>query len=187
MAKQKMHINNLPVEILEQIFRSIPLKDASNIMRVNKQWYQEYRAVIYRQKDAKFEEILYSSWDDWFLSPDLIPDYNWSNFLISKLRNFCDNFDIFYLGPKLQDIYKSLKQESEKIYKEKDEIDKLLAIYEASYDFEGWFPDWLWEGMHKNNRQKSAINYGNMNRVRKFIVMLSEWTIENFVQSLELP
>ena len=56
-----MHINNLPVEILEQVFESILLKNASNIMRVNKQWYQEYRAIIYRQKDAMFEEILYSS------------------------------------------------------------------------------------------------------------------------------
>ena len=37
-----MHINNLPVEILEQVFKSIPLKDASNIMHINKQWYQEY-------------------------------------------------------------------------------------------------------------------------------------------------
>jgi hypothetical protein len=42
MAKQKMHINNLPVEIFEQIFEFIPLKDASNVMRINKQWYQEY-------------------------------------------------------------------------------------------------------------------------------------------------
>jgi hypothetical protein len=187
MAKQKMHhINNLLIEILEQIFRSIPLKDASNIMRVNKQWYQEYRAVIYRQKDAKFEEILYSSWDDWN-----VKDFDWKldlySLALAKLRNFCDNFDIFYLGPKLWNIYESLKQESKKIDKERDEIDKLLAIYEASYDFEGWFPEWLWEDMHKNNRQKYAINYGNMNRVSKLIVKLRGWTIESFVQSLELP
>ena len=182
-----MHINNLPVEILEQVFESIPLKDASNIMRVNKQWYQEYRAVIYRQKDVMFEEILYSSWDEWNVSPNLIPNYNYYNFLISKLRSFCDNFDIFYLRLKLQDIYKPLEIESKKIDKEREEIDKLMADYEASPDFEGWFPDWLWEGMHKNNHHKSVINYGNIGRVVKLRERLRDWTIENFVQSLELP
>jgi hypothetical protein len=183
-----MHINNLPVEILEQVFESIPLKDASNIMHVNKQWYQEYRAVIYRQRDVMFEKILYSSWDEWNISPDLIPSYNYYDFLISKLRNFCDNFDIFYLGPKLQDIYESLEMESKKIDKEREEIDKLLTDYEASPDFEGWFPDWwLWEGMHKNNRYKSAINCGNICQVVTLIERLKDWTTENFVQSLELP
>jgi hypothetical protein len=181
-----MHINNLPVEIFEQIFEFIPLKDASNVMRVNKQWYQEYRETIYRQKDTKFKEILYSSRDDWFIPPDLIPAYIFSNFLISKLRSFCDNFDIFYLGPKLQDIYDSLMLESKEIYKEREEIDKLLASYKASADFEGWFPKWLWKDMHQNNHRKYVVNYRNISRVVGLKERLSKWTIENFAQSLGL-
>src|SRR4051812_26471228 len=181
-----MHINNLLVEIFEQIFEFIPLKDASNVMRVNKQWYQEYREIIYRQKDAKFKEILYTSRNDWDVSSGLIPAYIFCNFLISKLRSFCDNFDIFYLGPKLQDIYDSLMLESKEIYRERERIDRLLASYEASSDFEGWFPNWLWEGMHKNNYQKYVINYGNISRVVGLREKLSEWTIENFAQSLGL-
>jgi len=138
-----MHINNLPVEILEQVFESIPLKDASNIIRVNKQWYQEYRAVIYRQKDAMFEEILYSFWDEWNISPNLIPNYNYYDFLISKLCSFCNNFDIFYLGLKLQNIHESLEIESKKIIAEHNRITKLMKDYEASFEYDGWFPDWL--------------------------------------------
>jgi len=159
-----MHINNLPVEILEQVFESIPLKDASNIICVNKQWYQEYRAVIYRQKDAMFEEILYSSWDEWNVSPNLIPNYNYYDFLISKLHSFCDNFDIFYLEPKLQDIYESLEIESKKITAERNRITKLMKDYEASFEYDGWFPDWLWK-LYKDNPWKSGINYINISRV----------------------
>ena len=181
-----MHINNLPVEILEQVFESIPLKDASNIMRVNKQWYQEYRAVLYKQKDVMFEEILYSSWDEWNVSPNLIPNYNYYDFLISKLRSFCDNFNIFYLGLKLQDIYESLEIELKKITAERNRITKLMKDYEASFEYDGWFPDWLWKS-YKDSPWKSGINYINISRVVKLRERLRDWTIENFVQSLELP
>ena len=44
-----MHINNLPAELFSEILEYIPLKDASAIMQINRQWYQEYRGVIYRQ------------------------------------------------------------------------------------------------------------------------------------------
>ena len=37
-----MHINNLPVELFSEILKYIPLKDASAIMKVSKQWYWEY-------------------------------------------------------------------------------------------------------------------------------------------------
>jgi len=48
-----MHINNLPAELFSEILEYIPLKDASAIMQVNRQWYQEYRGIIYRQFDNK--------------------------------------------------------------------------------------------------------------------------------------
>jgi hypothetical protein len=76
--------------------------------------------------------------------------------------------------------------ESKEIYRERERIDRLLASYEASSDFEGWFPNWLWEGMHKNNHRKYVINYGNTSRVVGLREKLSEWTIENFAQSLRL-
>ena len=40
------------------------------------------------------------------------------------------------------------------IDKEREVIDNLLTHYEKSPDFEGLFPEWLWE-RHKNNRQAS--------------------------------
>ena len=43
------------------------------------------------------------------------------------------------------------------IDKERKVIDNLLIHYEASPDFEGLFPEWLWE-KHKNNRWKSGEN-----------------------------
>ena len=50
------------------------------------------------------------------------------------------------------------------IDKERKVIDNLLMHYEASPDFEGLFPDWLWE-RHKNNRQVSAENCRRKNLV----------------------
>ena len=59
-----MHINNLPAELFSEILEYILLKDASAIMQVNRQWYQEYRGIIYIQFDAKLEELLYSHWSE---------------------------------------------------------------------------------------------------------------------------
>ena len=59
-----MHINNLPAELFSEILEYISLKDASTIMLVNEQWYREYREIIYRQREAKLEELLYSHWSD---------------------------------------------------------------------------------------------------------------------------
>ena len=43
------------------------------------------------------------------------------------------------------------------IDKEKEVIENLLTHYEKSPDFEGLFPDWLWE-RYKNNMHASAEN-----------------------------
>ena len=48
------------------------------------------------------------------------------------------------------------------IDKEREVIDNLLTYYEKSPDFEGLFPEWLWE-RHKNNRQASAENCRHIN------------------------
>ena len=50
------------------------------------------------------------------------------------------------------------------IDKEREVIDKLLNHYEASPDFEGLFPEWLWE-KHKNNRWESGENVRRMNLI----------------------
>ena len=157
-----MHINNLPAELFSEIFEYVPLKDASAIMKVSKQWYWEYRGVIYIQRDAKLEELLYSHWSDWNIPLKLVVYFNWHEFLLDKLNSFCDAFDIPYSRCRLEDIYDSLILEMKNIDKERNVINDLLAYYEKSPDFEGLFPDWLWE-RHKNNRCASGENCRRMN------------------------
>jgi hypothetical protein len=160
-----MHINNLPTEVFVQILEHIPLKDASAVMRVNKEWYQEYRAIIQKQEYAKFEEILYSSWTEWNIPIRLLPYHNWHKFLLDKLISFHENFGTqFSLMEYLVSYYKSLKLEMMKIDKEREVIDNLLKHYEASPDFEGWFPEWLWN-RHKNCRWNSGTNIQRFNLV----------------------
>ena len=59
-----MHISDIPIELVKEVLEYIPLRNASKIMLVNKEWYREYRAIIYNQRDAKFKELLYSQWWD---------------------------------------------------------------------------------------------------------------------------
>ena len=157
-----MHINNLPAELFLEIFEYVPLKDASAIMKVSKQWYQEYRGVIFRQRDAKLEELLYSHWSDWIIPLRLVVYFNWHEFLLDKLDSFCGAFNIFYLRCRLEDIYDSLILEMKNIDKERNVINDLLAYYGETPDFEGLFPDWLWE-RHKNNRYASGKNFRRVN------------------------
>ena len=157
-----MHINNLPAELFSEILEYVPLKDASAIMKVSKQWYWEYRGVIYRQRDAKLEELLYSHWCDWNIPLKLVVYFNWHEFLLDKLNSFCKNFDRHCLERRLQYVYDSLRIDMVDIDKERKVIDNLLMHYEASPDFEGLFPDWLWE-RHKNNRYASGENFRRVN------------------------
>ena len=55
-----MSINTIPTELFTKVLNYIPLKDAISIMLVNREWNQEYQAVIYSQYDVKFKELLYS-------------------------------------------------------------------------------------------------------------------------------
>ena len=36
---KKMHISNIPIELFKEILEYIPLRNASEIMLVNKEWY----------------------------------------------------------------------------------------------------------------------------------------------------
>ena len=157
-----MHINNLPAELFSEILEYIPLKDASAIMQVNRQWYQEYRGDIYRQCEAKLEELLYSHWSDWNIPLRLVVYFNWHDFLLDKLNSFCKNFDRYSLKRRLHYIYDSSRIDMVDIDKKREVIDNLLTHYEKSPDFEELFPEWLWE-RHKNNRQASAENCRHIN------------------------
>src|ERR1044071_1499982 len=168
-----MHINNLPAELFSEILESIPLKDASTIMQVNRQWYREYRGTIYRQREAKFEELLYSHWSDWGIPLRLVAYFNWHDFLLDKLSSFCKNFDRHCLERRLQYVYDSLRIDMVGIDKERKVIDNLLMHYEASPDFEGLFPDWLWE-RHKNSMYTSGENIRHKNLVYVLIKKLRE-------------
>ena len=134
----------------------------NNLIKVSKQWYQEYRGVIYRQRDAKLEELLYSHWSDWNILFKLVLYFNWHEFLLDKLNSFCKNFDKHCLERRLQYVYDSLRIDMVDIDKERKVIDNLLMYYEASSDFEGLFPDWLWE-RHKNNMCASGKNCRRLN------------------------
>ena len=85
-------------------------------------------------------------------------------FLIDKLYSFCMNFGNSILRIRLREIYDSLKKELEKADKKREVIDKLLAHYEAQSDFEGWFPQQLWD-RHKNTNYNSGAVVLKMNRV----------------------
>ena len=157
-----MHINNLPAELFSEILEYIPFKDAINIMIVNKQWYQEYRGVIYREYNIKFEELLYSHWSDWNIPLRLVVYFNWHGFLLDKLNSFCKNFDIHSLRRRLHYVYDSLRIDMVDMDKEREVINNLLIHYEKSPDFEGLFPEWLWE-RHKNNMHASGENCRRLN------------------------
>ena len=159
-----MHINNLPAELFSEILKYVPFKDASAILKVNKQWYREYRGVIYREYNIKFEELLYSHWSDWNIPLRLVVYFNWHDFLLDKLNSFCKKFDRHCLERRLRYVYDSLRIDMVDIDKEREVIDNLLIHYEKSPDFEGLFPDWLWE-RHKNNRQASGENIRRKNLV----------------------
>ena len=178
-----MHISNIPIKLFKKILEYIPLRNASEIMLVNKEWYREYRAIIYNQRDAKFEELLYSQQSDWknISAP-------WDEFILRKLYSYCDNFDIFYLRPKLLEIYESLDLKLKKLNKKREATNKLMAHYEASPDFEGWFPDWLWK-QHKEPRWDSIPVILHKGHVLAVISVLKEtikqaWFHEMYGQSL---
>ena len=169
-----MHINNLPAELFSEILEYIPLKDASAIMQVNRQWYREYRRTIYRQLEAKFEELLYSHWSDWGNVPlRLVVYFNWHDFLLDKLSSFCKNFDRHCLERKLRYVYDSLRINMIGIDKERKVIDNLLMHYEASSDFKEPFPDWLLE-RHRKNLTMSGENMRRKTLVYIFIEKLRE-------------
>ena len=99
------------------------MKDASAIMQVNRQWYQEYREVIYRQCDAKLDELLYSHWSDWNISLRLIMYFDWHDFLLDKLNSFCKNFHRYCLECRLRYVYDFLRIDMVDIDKESEAID----------------------------------------------------------------
>jgi hypothetical protein len=137
-----MSINTIPTELFTKVLNYIPLKDAISIMLVNREWNQEYRAVIYSQYDVKFKELLHSHWSDWNISVRMVRHLYWHRFLADKLYSFSKSFGMNILE-ELKRINNSLEIESHKLAKEEKVIKDLLDCYEASPDFKGWFPEWL--------------------------------------------
>src|SRR5436190_160542 len=103
-----MSISNLPTELLVNILEYVPIRNAMNVILVNKEWHQEYLGMLVRHN--------------------------------------------------LLETLKELKAEKKEIARERIVIDKLFKHYGEDPSFEGLFPDWLWEGKHKNNRYKSQHN-----------------------------
>ena len=165
-----MSINTIPTELLTKVLNYIPLKDAISIMLVNKEWNQEYRAVIYSQYDVKFKELLHSHWSDWNISVRMVCHLCWHHFLVDKLYSFSKSFGMNILE-ELKRINNSLEIESHKLAKEEKVINDLLDRYEASPDFEGWFPEWLWERRQKNCYD-STIYSGNKHIANNILAIL---------------
>ena len=63
--------------------------------------------------------------------------------------------------------------EAKEIIKKAEEISKLLRHYENSSDFEGWYPDWLWE-RRKKCFTKLAVCNGNILHIEKLMLILQK-------------
>jgi hypothetical protein len=147
-----MSINTIPSELFTKILRYIPLKSASSILRVNKEWNREYKGVINQDIHIIFEELA-------FRNPSyLLPYYyHWPgfkhNFIASKLISFGNAFNLNILI-ELYNIKNRLIIEIKKIDKDRKEIETLMDNYP-----DGWYPNELWKRHKQNhgsysNRQK---------------------------------
>jgi hypothetical protein len=150
-----MHINNIPAELFAQILDYIPLKNALDIMLVNKTWHTHYHALLRRQSKKRFEEILFSEPDSnqQFLFLYQTETY-WNRIIADKLFSFCHVFDNIYIYMRFKDIRATLEKEIKDSGRQ--EVDRLMAEYEASPDFDPWYPDWLWK-LHKNTPYRNDI------------------------------
>src|SRR4051794_32810468 len=108
-----MHINNLPTEIFIQILEKTSFEDIGKVMRVNKRWYRESRAMVQKRDHAIFEILLTTNYDTNYI-------------LIDVLRSFCINFNLD-LEKKLWELHDYLRDQREKIKKEEAVIDNLLS------------------------------------------------------------
>jgi hypothetical protein len=130
-----MHINSLPVELFVQILNHVSSGDDINVMLVNRMWYREYQALIRRQAQARFEEILFSSIQQ--------------KFIVNKLSSFCGVFNDMGIYARFLKTRTALEKEMEEKDKDRMEVDRLMDEFEKSLEYDSWFPDWLWK-MHKN-------------------------------------
>jgi hypothetical protein len=138
-----MHINSLPVELFVQILDCVPLRDAMDIMLVNKAWYKEYKALLRRQSKARFKEILFSEFGQTLIFYQRLSD--WDRCIANKLLNFCKVFDNIYIYMRFKEIRATLEKEMKEKDWERIEVDRLMAEFEASPEYDGWYPNWLWE------------------------------------------
>jgi hypothetical protein len=167
-----MSINTIPTELFEKILNYVPLRDARSIMLVDKEWYQVYQNLIRIQRQGIFEELLHSHFSDWNISVRMIIHLRWEPFLLDKLDSFCKRFNMSSVLSELNTIRSRLETEVVEIFKEAEVITKLLEQYEASSDFEGWYPDWLWK-RRKKNRTNLAICVGNINHIKVLMPILA--------------
>ena len=151
-----MHINSLPVELFAQILNHVSSGDDMSVMLVNRTWYREYRALIGRQSQARFEEMLFSNTWDWKVRHQNI--FYWRRFLANKLCSFCKTFD----DKKIYVRFLNTRIALEKEMKERDgdrlEVNRLMDEFEKSSEYDGWFPDWLWK-RHKNTIYRTGCKW----------------------------
>src|SRR3984957_18051662 len=166
-----MSINTIPSELFEKILNYVPLRDAISIMLVDKEWCQVYQSLICRQRQGIFEELLHTHFSDWNISVRMIIDLQWHDFLLDKLDSFCERFNMSLVIAELHIINSRYDTEAKEITKEAKEISKLLRHYENSSDFEGWYPDWLWERCKKCFTKLVVCN-GNILHIEKLMHIL---------------
>ena len=147
-----MHINSLPVELFVQILNHVSFADDMSIMLVSKTWYGEYQALIKRQAQARFEEILFSERWDWkrYGVPGHCRNiFYYHSFIANKLFSFCRVFNDTMIYARLLKTQNALRKELIEKDKDRMEVDRLMDEFEKSLEYDSWFPDWLWE-KHKN-------------------------------------
>ena len=121
-----MSINKVPTEVFAEILMHIPVRDASSVLRVNKEWYREYRYIVKQNFNIIFEAILYSDCNYWNISNITSHQYigwkssyfRWDTFIRNKVVNLCRTFDI-NLETKLRNTLQLLRDEEKKLLTEK--------------------------------------------------------------------
>ena len=124
-----MSINTIPTEIFVKILENVPIKDASSVLRVNREWNNVYKYIL--QRDEVFELILYTDYENW----EIFHSKTNAKYLKRKVINFCKAFGINH-RLKLRKTLKLLNDESLKVdellkdKKDKDFKKNLMKLHD---------------------------------------------------------
>ncbi|RHZ75451.1 hypothetical protein Glove_213g67 [Diversispora epigaea] len=161
-----MSINTIPSELFTEILCYIPLESVSSILRVNKEWNQEYKRIIYQDIHMIFEELIFKNMKSFeeFVYWTQVNYY----LTIRNLINFGIAFN-FNILIELHNIKNRLNIKVDKLIEERHEIDKLGEERYRITINDNW-PDELLEKYRQNYYKFSFEN----NKCEYITMLLSE-------------